>query len=57
MFEVYPMDEKGKKRLQFGEWAKVLVDMHLENPKQYPKDFILEQLLNKYENLEFDLED
>lgn len=56
-FEVYPMDEKGKKRLQLGEWAKVLLDLHLENPNQYTKDFIINQLLNKYENLQLDIED
>jgi hypothetical protein len=35
---IYPMNEKGKKRLELGERAKVLLDLHLENPEKYDSE-------------------
>ena len=37
---------------EFGQIAKVLLDLHLEDPKKYDQSFILEKLFSNYEKLE-----
>jgi hypothetical protein len=54
---IYPINDKGKKRLELGERAKVLLDLHLENPKKYDSEFVLNYLLNQYEKLQLDIEE
>lgn len=53
----YPMSDGDLKRLEIGYRAKVLLDLHLEDPKGYPAEFILNSLFKEYEKQGFDLEE
>jgi hypothetical protein len=39
-----------------GMRAKVLMDLHLENPKEFNAERILDEIMNLYENLGLDQE-
>lgn len=54
--KLHPMSEGSLKRLALGELAKVLIDLHLENPKQYDAEFILDKLVSEYSKQGLDLE-
>jgi hypothetical protein len=41
------------KELDLGKRAKILIDLHLENPEKFSKEFILDQLFKQYEKQGF----
>lgn len=47
---------KQEKRLELGNRAKILLDLHLDNPKDFSSDFILDKLIELYEHFELDKE-
>ncbi|MGD6832544.1 hypothetical protein ACQCT5_10295 [Sutcliffiella halmapala] len=48
--------EREAKILELGKQTKALLELHLENPKEYSKEYIMERLFNSYERMELDLE-
>jgi hypothetical protein len=53
----YPMSEYDLKVFELGKRAKVLLDLHIENPKRFNADAILDHLFMEYEKHKFDLEE
>lgn len=45
-----------EKRYELGYRAKVLLDLHLENPKEFNAEFVLNKLFELYEKFELDKE-
>lgn len=42
------------KEMELGHYAKVLVDLHLENPKKFDAKTVLDRLINEYEKRKFE---
>jgi hypothetical protein len=49
-----PISEEGLKKLDLGELARVLIDLHLEDPKKFNSEMILTKLVDKYSALGFE---
>jgi hypothetical protein len=43
-----------EKLIEIGRQAKVLMELHLEKPKDFHSERILDELINVYEKLELD---
>ncbi|MEH7306437.1 hypothetical protein [Neobacillus drentensis] len=56
-YQSYLMDEKELKRLSLGTLTKILFDLHLQDPKQYSAEFILNELFIYYSYLQLDMEE
>jgi hypothetical protein len=52
--KLYPVSEEGLKKSELGELAKVLIDLHLEDPKKFDAEMILTKLVDKYSALGFE---
>ncbi|MDN3020103.1 hypothetical protein PH210_28585 [Paenibacillus sp. BSR1-1] len=53
----YPLSEKELKRLSLGTVTKKLFDLHVQDPKRYTAEFILNELFIYYSNLQLDMEE
>ncbi|MEW4223162.1 hypothetical protein [Rossellomorea marisflavi] len=45
--------ERSEKIIEIGTKAKVLIDLHLENPVEFSPEYVLEKLLCAYTKLGF----
>ncbi|MEH7332308.1 hypothetical protein V7161_06700 [Neobacillus drentensis] len=53
----YLLNEKELKQLSLGAVTKKLFDLHLQDPKRYTAEFILNELFICYSKLQLDLEE
>ncbi|MGG3470431.1 hypothetical protein ABES02_23465 [Neobacillus pocheonensis] len=56
-YQSYLMNEKELKQLSLGTVTKILFDLHLQDPKRYSAEFILNELFIFYSNLQLDTEE
>jgi L-rhamnose isomerase len=52
--KAHPISEAGLKKQELGELAMVLIDLHLEEPKKFNAELILQKLIDKYAALGFE---
>ncbi|MGF2617768.1 hypothetical protein ACQUWN_19495 [Rossellomorea aquimaris] len=48
------LSDSDKKELEMGHWARVLVDLHLEKPKKFDAETVLNELCKHYEKIGFE---
>lgn len=51
--EPYLMTDEDLKALELGRRTKILIELNLENPEKFSKEFILDQIFNAYEKQGF----
>lgn len=56
-YQFYLMNGKELKQLSLGTVTKILFDLHLQDPKRYSAEFILNELFIYYSNLKLDMEE